>query len=115
MCIEHDWKEFIKEFRSWEPLYDIFGLYNSRGRVGQINGITFEIRSKEAGHGTPHVHARYENKNISISLVDFHVLAGNLSDKQTRLAIDYVKENHEKLLTKWEEYHCYTVPVFNCF
>lgn len=48
VCIEHDWKEFIKEFHSWEPLYDIFGLYNSRGRVGQIKGITFEIRSKEA-------------------------------------------------------------------
>lgn len=112
VCIEHDWKEFIKEFHTWEPLYDIFDLYNSRGRVGQTKGITFEIRSKEAGHGTPHVHARYENKNISISLLDFSVLAGNLSDRQTRLAIDYVKENRNKLLEKWGEYHRYNILVF---
>lgn len=113
VCIDHDWKEFIKEFHSWDPLYDIFGLYNSRGRVGQIKGITFEIRSKEAGHGTPHVHASYENKNISISLLDFSVLAGNLSGKQTRLAVKYVKENRKILLEKWDEYHRYTIPVFD--
>ena len=59
-------------------------------------------------------HADYEDENISISLVDFSVLAGNIPDKQKKLAIQWTKDHIDFLRAKWNEYHRYRIPVLGC-
>lgn len=110
-CIEHRWFELNMEFGGVGFFYDLFGLCEQRGQVGKVKQIVFEIRTKEQGHNTPHLHAYYENENISISLVDYTILAGNIPAKQQRLAVEWTRENIEKLRSKWNEYHRYTLPV----
>ena len=111
ICVEHTFFDMLRDFGSFNFLYSIFELSESRGKVGQYKQIFFEIRTKEQGHNTPHLHAHYENKNISISLEDFSVLAGNIPEKQKKLAIQWTKENIKSLQSKWDEYHKYTIPV----
>ena len=111
VCIEHNFSDLIRDFGSFTFFYPIFELCESRGQVGKCKQIVFEIRTKEQGHNTPHLHAHYEDENISISLVDFSVLAGNIPDKQRKLAVEWTREHIDFLRTKWNEYHRYTIPV----
>ena len=112
--IEHSFPDIIKDFGSFTFLYPIFNLCEYRARVGEHKQIIFEIRPKENGHNVAHIHAKYENENISISLVDFSVIAGNLPRKQTKSAIQWTKDNIDFLRTKWNEYHRYNIPVLGC-
>lgn len=91
----------------WEHVFD--GILCRRDTVERTHGIRFEIRPKEMGHNTPHCHACFENQNISISLVDFTVLAGNITGNCQRFAIMWVKENAEVLRQHWNKYHCLEV------
>lgn len=107
-----DCEKFYTDFKNADIIFRIFDIYEIRSQVGSRGAITFEIRTKEKGHNMPHIHATYENKNISISLIDFTVLSGNLPNKQTKIAVEWTKENIEKLKKKWNEYHSYVIPVF---
>ena len=109
--VEHSFIDLIKDFGSYEIFYSVFELYHKRARVGNCNQIIFEIRTKEQGHNVPHIHACYENKNISISLVDFSVLSGNIPKKQVMIAVKWTKDNIDLLRMKWNEYHRYGIPV----
>ena len=113
-CVEHSFSDLIRDFGSFDFFYPIFELCESRGQVGRCKQIVFEIRTKERGHNTPHLHADYEDENISISLVDFSVLAGNIPDKQKKLAIQWTKDHIDFLRAKWNEYHRYRIPVLGC-
>lgn len=65
----------------WEFVFD--GVLARRDTVERTHGIRFEIRPKEDGHNVPHCHAHYQGQNVSISLIDCSVLAGNIpKDKQ---------------------------------
>lgn len=110
--IEHKFTDIIMDFGCFNFFYPVFDLYDQRGNVGERDGIIFEIRPKESCHNVPHVHAKYQDKNISISLLDYSVLAGNLSKKQQKIAIQWTKDNIDKLKSKWNEYHQYRIPVF---
>ena len=110
-CVEHDFSDLIRDFGTFTFFYPVFELYEGRGQVGRCKQIIFEIRTKEQGHNTPHIHAHYENENISISLVDFTILAGNIPSKQKNLAVRWVEEHIDFLRSKWNEYHRYTIPV----
>lgn len=81
----------------------VFELYEIRGRVGNVDGIKFEIRSKESNHNIPHVHAEYGEFNISIEIESGKVLAGNLPNKNKKKAVDWVFMNKNELLTKWKD------------
>lgn len=81
-----------------------FELYEIRARVGKENGIVFQIRSNEKNHSLPHIHAKFGDYNISISIETGEVLAGNLPPKNQRIAQKWVMENKEKLLTDWNNY-----------
>jgi hypothetical protein len=73
--------------------------------IDRANQLKFIIRPKEAGHQEPHCHVEFGSNNISISLISFEVLAGNIpSHKQTE-AIEWVKENLEVIKKYWNEYH----------
>lgn len=81
---------------------EIFEIYQIRGRIGNLNGIKFEVRTKETCHNTPHVHAEYGEFEISIEIETGKVLAGNLPNKNTKLATDWVLKNRDKLLNDWK-------------
>jgi hypothetical protein len=89
----------------WERVFD--GIISYRGTVYRKSGVRIEIRPKEAGHNVPHCHAIYGNQNVSISLVDYAILAGNINPQKEKIAIMWVKGNHEKLKEYWEGYHSF--------
>ena len=102
--------EFPKSLIDYREYYnvfcDVFSLMEKRERINAIDdGIIIEIRNKEAGHSTPHIHAHYQGDNISISLIDCSVLAGNIPKKNQRIAVDWVKNNIDDLREKWENKH----------
>ena len=86
----------IKEFYN-----NVFELYEIRERVGEIKGIKFDVYTRD--HNPPHVHAKYDKYEISISLIDFKVLVGNIPEKNKNIAIKWVKKNQDRLLNKWND------------
>ena len=110
--IQCTYEDFYTDFKNADTIFRIFEIYEIRAQVGNRGAITFEISTKEKGHNLPHLHATYENKSISISLIDFTVLDGKLPDKQIKIAVEWTKENIDNLKKKWNEYHSYVIPVF---
>lgn len=83
---------------------NVFMICEVRGRVGKVNGISFIVHSNEANHTIPHVHARYNGYEISISISDEpEVIIGNIPKKQQKIAVDWVKTNKENLITDWND------------
>lgn len=89
----------------FEFIYDIFELYEIRGRVGNSDGIVFEVRTKEANHTIPHIHAQYGEYQISIAIMDGTILSGNLPIKKQRKAMEWVMLNKDRLLGEWANIH----------
>lgn len=85
-------------------LEDAFFIVEIRQRVGEIKGISFQVRSREHNHSIPHVHASYGEYEVSIAIEDGRILSGNLPAKREKLASEWVKENKEKLLADWKNY-----------
>lgn len=74
-------------------------------QVAKDKGIKFSIYPKEEGHNEPHCHVEYQGNNISISLISFTVLAGNIPPQRQKMAIDWVKRNIQTLMKCWNTYH----------
>ncbi|NLN49103.1 MAG: DUF4160 domain-containing protein [Clostridiales bacterium] len=72
-------------FFMWEQILTGRSTFVS---VATLKGIKFEIRPKEKGHNEPHCHVSYQGKNISVSLMSFQVLEGNIPSKQQKQAIE---------------------------
>ena len=87
------WEFVFREVFSW------------RDTVERTHGIRFEIRPKENGHNVPHCHASYQGQEISISLLDGEVTAGNIPKQQQRFATTWVKRNLPVLQSCWDKYH----------
>jgi hypothetical protein len=73
--------------------------------VERTHGIRFEIRPKENGHNVPHCHASYQGQEVSISLLDGEVIAGNIPKQKQRFATDWVKRNLPVLQSCWDKHH----------
>lgn len=82
---------------------NVFLLYEIRGQIGVKNGVKFIVHTIEQNHVVPHIHAEYGEYNISISILDQKILAGNLPKKQQKIAQMWVKEHREELLSKWSD------------
>ncbi len=106
--IERNSSEFIRDF-GMGMQYAFFELSEQRAQIGRRGSIIFEVRTKEQGHNDPHIHAEYQGMNISISLISFKVLAGNLPPKLQKSAIEWTKQHFEQCKSKWNEYHRYEV------
>ena len=87
----------------WE--FTFTGVLSRRDTVERTHGIRFEIRPKEDGHNVPHCHAHYQGQNVSISLVDCSVLAGNIPRDKQRFAVMWVQHNLDVLQKYWDKYH----------
>lgn len=48
--VEHNFSDLIRDFGSFNFLYPIFDINETRGKVGAYKQIVFEIRPKEKGH-----------------------------------------------------------------
>lgn len=92
----------------------VFEIYEIRERVGKINNIVFYIYPNEERHHEPHVHARFNEFEISISLISFLVIASskNLPEKNKRIAVRWVKENVDWLVSSWDKMHQIKVRDF---
>lgn len=78
------------------PIYDKDGAYY------------LEIRTAEASHkGEPHVHAvmRDGSGSITIRIEDAKVKVGSIPNKYRKKAVEYVKNNKDKLLKEWKRVH----------
>lgn len=95
--------EYVQVYRIF---CDVFDLGEKREKLQILKeGIVIEIRNKEDGHNVPHIHAHYQGENISISLIDGEVLAGNIPKKNQKIAVTWVIENLEMLRASWENKH----------
>lgn len=94
-------------------LVDIFEIVEIRGRINHQNGILFEIRSNEGNHATPHVHAKYGEYSISISIIDGKVLDGNLPKKKEKEAVAWVLKHQHDCLTKWNKFTFSAISSFS--
>lgn len=102
--------EFPKSFIEYREYYSSFcrilGLMEKREEIKRLkDGVIIEIRNKEGGHKAPHIHAKYQGRDISISLVDASILAGNIPAKNKKIAVEWVKENLDILREKWNNKH----------
>lgn len=100
----------LKKLNIPKEIYDFilktFQIYEVRGIITEINGIKFEVKTKEQGHNRAHIHASYGEFNISISIDNkIEVLSGKLPIKQTKQAINFVNDNIEKLRNEWNNVH----------
>jgi hypothetical protein len=53
-------------------------------------------------HNVPHFHAKYAEYEVSISIEDGEVLAGELPRKQLRLVQAWIELHRDELLADWE-------------
>lgn len=86
----------------WKFIFDIpIRFY----RVDNFLGITIEMKTNEANHrGCPHCHAKYQDKEISISLLDCSIIASKGMDpKHEKMAVNYVKDNKDFLIELWNK------------
>lgn len=92
----------------------VFEVYEIRERVGKVNNIVFYIYPNEQQHHKPHIHAKFNELDISISLIDFSIIAAskNLPEKNRRVAVEWVKENIEWLISSWDRMHQIKVREF---
>lgn len=87
----------------WELVFA--GVISYRDTVERTHGIRFEIRPQEHGHNVPHCHACFGSQNLSISLIDFSILAGNIPRLKANFAVRWVKANIGVLRVHWDKYH----------
>lgn len=52
-------------------------------------------------HNTPHIHARYQNFDVSIDIENNVVIAGDLPAKQLKLVQAWIEIHNEDLMANW--------------
>jgi hypothetical protein len=83
---------------------EVFQIYEIRANVGKRNGVQFVVHSNEANHSIPHIHAKYGEFEVSISLKDGAILAGNLPKKQVKVAQEWVASHKAELENQWKDF-----------
>lgn len=53
-------------------------------------------------HHVPHIHAKYQGQDASVSILDGDVLAGEISQAKLRLVQAWIEIHREALLADWE-------------
>jgi len=74
-------------------------------KVGEYKGIKFIFHPREQGHNEPHLHVKYQDAEISISLISFEVIAGNIPPQRKRQAVDWCKKHKSVLKKYWSDFH----------
>ena len=74
-------------------------------QLDKVKGIKFEIRTKEKGHNTPHLHVITEKAQMSVAIENGEILecSGRISNPQKNMAREWVLNRHDLLVEKWNE------------
>ena len=67
-----------------------------------FDGIKLEMYFND--HAPPHIHVKYAEYEVVLTIQEAGVLAGFLPVKQLKQAQQYIIANQEKLLERWEQY-----------
>ncbi len=73
-------------------------------KVGELGSI--QVIIKPAEHGNPHVHAYYpghSGDHVKIFIRTLGIETGGLPPKQMTRLENWIRENEEYLLDRWEE------------
>ena len=71
--------------------------------ISMFYGIVICIYSFDnERHKLPHIHAKYQGKDASFSILDGTVLAGDLPVSRVRLVQAWIEIHRESLLANWE-------------
>jgi hypothetical protein len=91
-------------FMIWEQI--LTGILTF-AKVGEYKGIKFYIYPKEQGHSEPHLHVKYQGFEVSISLMSFKILSGNIPPQRQKQAIEWCKKESNKFVLEkyWDKYH----------
>lgn len=98
----------LQQFLNYLGLNDSITLIYSIGLSGGygldlIEGVQFFFHSNENGH-TPHVHASYQDDEVSVDLLTSKVSGKLKSKKKMKLIMEYVKENRQILLDEYAKH-----------
>jgi len=67
--------------------------------LSRFRGISIYIYARE--HGTPHLHAKYQNEEVVLNL-EGDILDGKLPKKQLRLVQAWAVMRSDEILKKWK-------------
>lgn len=76
-------------------------------QIEKINGIKFEVRTNEqSGHHRPHLHVSTSSAAMSVAIDDGEILAcsGKISSSQKKMAREWMIDNKELVISKWNEF-----------
>jgi hypothetical protein len=66
--------------------------------------VRVEIRKENVSHNAPHIHITHSDKiDVSISLIDFSVLAGNIDRKTQKQLLRILRPKKDDLNKIWIE------------
>lgn len=96
--------EKIRELLMLEDTITILLIFKcSAGTIFNENGIRYFIHSRESGrHNIPHIHVEYRyEESATISLLNFNVLDGKISQKVYKKVLEKIKKEQLYLLEYW--------------
>jgi hypothetical protein len=68
--------------------------------------VYVEVRLKEKGHNTPHIHVVGPGIEASLSIKDLAVLANSgFKEKDLRKIRDFLMDRLDQIKEAWDEYH----------
>lgn len=84
-------------------------LYNIKQLVAKVNGLHFEINSKE--HAPPHFHVKGGDIDATFSINDGKLLHGNIDGRRKALVGWWYKHSRDQLITVWNQTRPSDCPV----
>ena len=67
--------------------------------ISMFRGIKIYINWSD--HQPPHFHAKYGDEEVTITINDIEVLAGNIPSKQLKMVMGWAALHQEELLKNW--------------
>ena len=71
--------------------------------IALFDGLKVEMYFND--HAPPHIHAKYAEYEVLVTIRKSTVFAGYLPAKQLKQVQQYVSNNKEKLVARWEQYN----------
>lgn len=70
--------------------------------LSSFYGIVITMYFRQAEHNPPHIHAKYGDENVVISVRDLKVLEGHLPSRAMLMVKEWTIIHRDKLLEMWE-------------
>lgn len=97
-----DFKEFAINYSDW---YNIFSVIHIRERIATIDGIKIYIYPNEyrSQHKLPHLHARYNDKEVVARIDTGDFIRGNIDKNKHKILKKWINEHQNLIKEKWDE------------